>query len=162
MVRPRISHLVLAGLVTGAAVSVPGSTLAAPAAPPAARAAISARSLVFVLTTGLEDAQTLSSVFRHAQAAAAASQHRLREVVILVCGRGIQAFDGRIQSRPSGLVEMITRAQRAGVRVILCAQAIDRMGLDRERLDPAPTEIVPNAIATLVDYVANDAAVVSY
>lgn len=115
---------------------------------------------MFVLTTGLEDAQTMTAVFRHAETAAA--QRKLRDVAILVYGRGIQAFDARNKARPPGLVELIAKAQRAGVRVILCAQAIDKMGLDRDRLDPAPTEIVPNAIATLVDFVARDAAVVSY
>jgi len=147
----------------GALASAPTTALAAPsskashASPPSAR---SERALVFVLTTGLEDAQTMTSVFRHA--ASAAAQRRLREVAIVVYGRGVQAFDGRLKARPADLVEHIAKAKRAGVRVILCAQALDKMGVDRARLDPAPTDIVPNAMTTLVDYVARDAAVVSY
>lgn len=150
-------------LIVGALTSTPSSSLAAPPAKPAlaqTQAARSERALVFVLTTGLEDAQTMTSVFRHAEAAAV--QRKLREVVILVYGRGIQAFDGRIKARPAGLVAMIEKAQRAGVKVVLCAQAIDKMGIDRKRLDPTPSEVVPNAMTTLVDYVVRDAAVVSY
>lgn len=118
------------------------------------------RALVFVSTTGLEDLQTVSSVFRHAQTAA--EQGRLSEVVVLVYGRGIEAFDGDNARRPDSLVQSIRAAMGAGVRVLLCAHAMQQMGIPSERLDPMPTEVVPNAIATLVDYVAADAAVVRY
>ncbi|UJR82985.1 DsrE family protein [Sandaracinus amylolyticus] len=130
-----------------------------PARPAADAPARSDRALVFVLTTGL-DAQTMSSVFRHARTAA--EQQRLSEVVVLVYGRGVQAFDGTISARPAQLTELIRSAMAAGVRVRLCASALVHMGVDRDRLDPQPTEIVPNAIATLVDYVARDAAIVRY
>ena len=129
-------------------------------APRAEAPARSERALVFVLTTGLEDLQTMSSVFRHAKAAA--EEARLREVAVLVYGRGVHAFDGDITGRPSGLAESIRAAMASGVKVLVCASAIERMGVARERLDPVPTEIVPNAITTLVDYVAQDAAVVRY
>ena len=118
------------------------------------------RALVFVLNTGLEDAQTMSSVFRHAQSAA--GDGRLREVAILVYGRGIQAFDGSIRRRPAGLTDVIREAMAAGVRIVLCAQAMDQMGVDRGALDPLPSVVVPNVMTTLVDYVAAGAAVVRY
>lgn len=127
--------------------------------PPAARAR-SDRALLFVLTTGLEDVQTMGSVFRHAKVAA--EQHRLSEVAVLVYGRGVQAFDGDVSARPPQLLELIREAMAAGVRVVLCANAIEHMGVDRAHLDPTPTEIVPNAIVTLVGYVERDAAVVRY
>ena len=120
----------------------------------------SERALVFVLNTGLEDAQTMSSVYRHAQSAA--GDGRLREVAILVYGRGIQAFDGTIRRRPTGLTASIREAMAAGVRVVLCAQAMDQMGVAREALDPLPSAVVPNVMTTLVDYVAAGAAVVRY
>lgn len=118
------------------------------------------RALVFVLNTGLEDAQTMASVFRHAHGAA--RDGRLREVAVLVYGRGIQAFDGTIRRRPAGLTDSIREAMAAGVRVVLCAQAMEQMGVDRGALDPVPSEVVPNAMTTLVDYVAAGAAVVRY
>ncbi|MGN6105690.1 MAG: DsrE family protein [Kofleriaceae bacterium] len=127
---------------------------------PASAPAVVDRSLVFVLTTGLEDAQRMSSVFRHARTAA--QQGRLREVVVVVYGRGAFAFDGAIAARPPQLADTIRQAMAAGVRIQLCAHALDQLGIDRARLDPQPTEVVPNAIATLVDHVARGAAVVSY
>jgi len=118
------------------------------------------RALVFVLNTGMEDAQTMSSVFRHARSAA--GDGRLREVAVLVYGRGIQAFDGTIRRRPTGLTDSIREAMAAGVRIVLCAQAMDQMGVAREALDPLPSAVVPNVMTTLVDYVAAGAAVVRY
>lgn len=126
----------------------------------ASAAARTERPLVFVLTTGLEDIQAMSSVFRHAHAAV--RDGRLPEVAVIVYGRGIQAFDGSNSSRPAGLPESIRAAMDAGVRVVVCAQAMQKWGIDEASLDPAPTAIAPNAITTLIDYVAQDAAVVRY
>lgn len=144
---------------------MPATGLARPQGAPLQRpakthAAVSQRSLVFVLTTGNEDLQRMSSVFRHALVAA--KENRLREIVVLVYGRGLDALDRKNQVRPASLPASVREAQAAGVRVIVCQQAMTKSGLTATDLDPAPTTIVPNAIATLVDYVANDAAVVSY
>lgn len=133
-----------------------------PAAKPAptTKAPRSERTLVYVLTTGLEDAQVMQSVFTHARVAA--EQRRLHEVVILVYGRGVFAFDGDIEGRPPKLAESIRQAMKAGVKIQICGTALAKMGIDRKRLDPSPTEIVPQATTTLVDYVARGAAVVKY
>lgn len=148
-------------LITSLVVAGCAPTIAhARRAPRAEASAPSERALLFVLTTGLEDLQSMSSVFRHARVAA--DEGRLHEVVVLVYGRGVQAFDGDIAGRPPALVESIRAAMASGVKVLLCANAMEHMGVARERLDPVPTEIVPNAIRTLVDYVAQDAAVVRY
>lgn len=153
------SFVLLASLV---ALGCAPATLAAqaPVRPAQDAPARSERALVFVLTTGLEDAQTMTSVFRHARAAA--EQQRLSEVVVLVYGRGVQAFDGSIAARPAQVTEHARGAMAAGVRILLCGAALERMGIDRADLDPPPTAIVPNAITTLVDYVAGDAAIVRY
>lgn len=127
---------------------------------PTNRAPRSERTLVYVLTTGLEDAQVMQSVFTHARVAA--EQRRLREVVILVYGRGVFAFDSDIEGRPPKLAESIRAAMKAGVKIQICGTALAKMGIDRKRLDPPPTEIVSQATITLVDYVASDAAVVKY
>lgn len=153
------SLVLLAALVAGGC--APSAVQAQSRAPnPSTAPARSERALLFVLTTGLEDVQAMTSVFRHAKVAA--EQHRLSEVAVLVYGRGVHAFDGDISARPPQLLELIRQAMAAGVRVMLCANAIEHMGVDRAHLDPAPTEIVPNAIVTLVGYVERDAAVVRY
>ena len=133
---------------------------AQPPAPGASAAKKSDRTLVYVLTTGLEDVQVMQSVFTHARVAA--EQQRLHEVVILVYGRGVFAFDGGIEGRPPKLADTIRQAMKAGVKVQVCGTALKHMGIDRKRLDPSPTEIVPQATVTLVDYVARGAAVVKY
>lgn len=162
--RTQILSLVMSVMFGACAPTLaPTSSVPAPASPvPTAPqpSAVVDRTLVFVLTTGLEDAQTMSSVFKHARTAA--EQHRLREVVVLVYGRGVFAFDGGISSRPPKIADMIRQAMAAGVRVQVCANALQHMGIDPTRLDPQPTEIVPSAMVTLVDYVARGAAVVRY
>lgn len=145
------SMLIFAGCAPSMAQAQPTNATEAPR---------SERPLVFVLTTGLEDAQSMSSVFRHARGAA--RDGRLNEVAIIVYGRAIQAFDGTIQSRPAGLTESIRAAMDANVKIYLCAQAMERMGIAHQALDPVPTEVVPNAITKLIDYVIRDAAVVRY
>ncbi len=128
------------------------------ATPPSAPA--TQRALVFVLTSGIEDIQAMNSVFRHAKTAA--EQHKLQEVVVLVYGRGVNALDGSMKARPTTTGDFVRDAIAAGVRVKVCAVALEHMGVPKDKLDPAGVEIVPNAMATLVDYVARGAAVVKY
>ena len=116
--------------------------------------------LLIALTTGLEDIQVMNMALR--QARVAADQHRLEEVVLLVYGRGVQAFDGGIPARPPQTAQLAREAMTAGVRVLVCGNALAQMGLDRARLDPAPTEVVPQAIVTLTEYAARGATLVRY
>ena len=116
--------------------------------------------LLFVLTTGLEDSQTISSVFRHA--AMAAEQHRLQEVAVLVYGRGVQALDELLKARPPQTAQFLKMAHAAGVRIRVCAHALEQMGIDRKNIDAQVAEVVPSAMALLVDYVARGATVVRY
>lgn len=155
-------HVFLFSMSTFALVAALGGTppLAIAQTAPRSEAPRSERALLFVLTTGPEDMQTMSSVFRHA--AAAARTGRLREVALLVYGRGVLAFNADAAARPPELVRSIRAAMQAGVRIMVCAHALQSQGLSREHLDPGPTEIVPNAIETLVDYAARDAVVVRY
>jgi intracellular sulfur oxidation DsrE/DsrF family protein len=148
-------------LLTIASLSIPAQAQTArPAAAQPARAPRPQGILLFVLTTGIEDIQSMNSVFRHAKTAA--ETQRLQEVVVLIYGRGVQALDGSMGARPAQTAQMVRDAMAAGVKVQVCAHALENMGVVPERLDPQPSEIVPNAIATLVDYVARGAAVVRY
>ncbi len=150
------------GAVQGAIVREAAAQGRPPTSPPSAPGEVTRteRPLVFVAMTGLEDLQTLGAVFRHAQTAA--ERHRTGEVVVLVYGRAVQAFDASIEMRPPALREGIASAMRAGVRILVCNVALTRMGVDAARLDPAPTAIVPNGMDTLLDYVVRDAAIISY
>ncbi len=125
-----------------------------------ADAPLSNRPLLFVAMTGLEDVQRLQSVFMHAKVAA--DQHKLNDVSVLVYGRAAEVFNGAIKTRPAALLDAITAAQAAGVKVMVCNVALDRMGIDPAKAVPTPTQIVPNGMTTLVEYVLKDAAVISY
>ena len=133
---------------------------AASAAPSAPADQGGRRSLVFVLTTGLEDMQMMTSAFRHARVAM--EQKKLDEVTVLIYGRGVHAVDGAISARPPQLSALIRDAMTAGVHVQVCAHALANMGIGPEKLDPPGVEIVPNAMITLVDDVARGAAIVRY
>lgn len=167
--RVRTSLVVLAvsaaSAVAGYACSRPfaPSANAAPVTTPTAAAQatpLAPRTLVFALTTGLEDAQTMGMVFRHAKVAA--EQKKLEGVVVLVYGRGVQALDGALGARPPALVTLVRDALAAGVKVQVCANALEQFGVPRDKLEPAGVEVVPNAMVSLVDYVSRGAAVVRY
>jgi len=117
------------------------------------------RTLVFALTTGLEDPQAMQMAFRHARVAA--DQHTLGEVVVLVYSRGVQSLDAGA-ARPPGVAKLAQEAMAAGVKVLVCAHSMQMGDVPAERLDPKPTQIVPQAIVALVGYVAKGAAVVRY
>lgn len=120
----------------------------------------SSRALVLLLATGLEDAQTMGSVFRHARVAA--EQKKLDEVTVIVYGRGVQALNGALGARPAQVAQLAKEALAAGVHVKVCANALAQMGVSPENLDPPGVEIIPSAMTAVVDYVARGAAVVRY
>ncbi len=138
--------------------AAPLAASASPSAPAAGPRA--PRKLVFALATGLEDVQTMSSVFRHAKVAA--EQKKLEGVVVLVYGRGVQAVDGALRARPPQTVALIREALAAGVKIQVCANALEHLGVARDKLDPEGLEVIPNAMVAMVDYVAAGAAVVRY
>lgn len=114
--------------------------------------------LVFVANTGLEDVQTLSSSLRHA-VTAKASGH-LDEVVWIVYGRAIVALDPTV-TVPASVRDELQRAREAGVRLVACAQALDRFDVDPDAL-PEGVEVVPNALSEIARLVANGYALLRY
>ena len=87
---------------------------------------------IVVANTGLEDAQTLSSVFRHAKAAA--DTGRLREVVVLVYGRAIAAFDGDVDfdsATKAGFatIDNVVYVPGPGAGVVLAGAVLVLLGL---------------------------------
>jgi len=136
-----------------AAASPPAATTAAAAAPQ------SARTLVFALTTGLEDQQTVNMTFHQAKLAA---DEKKVDVVVLVYGRAVLALDGAVGARSPMTPELVRAAMSSGVRVQICADAMMKLGVATDKLDPPGVQVVPTAIGALVDYVARGAAVVRY
>lgn len=115
--------------------------------------------LLFVTTTGPEDVSMLSSSFRHA-AVAAKSAHT-SDVVWLGYGRSVVVFDPTVSVLPASVKEQALAAQKAGVRLVVCAQALKKWGIDPGTL-PEGVEVVANAIDELAKLAADDFEVLKY
>ncbi len=138
----------------------PALAVAAPPAPTTAQAQPQKKGkLVFVVMTGLEDIGTLSSTFRHAQAAKETGL--LEEVVVLGYGRSVVAFDPTVKAVPDSVRQHIRAAQKAGVRIVLCAQALKKYDIDPKKLEPS-AEVTPNAMAELARMVNAGFQIIRY
>lgn len=115
--------------------------------------------LVFVSTTGLEDIGTLSSSFRHA-VAAKKSKH-LSDVVWLSYGRAVVALDPTVKAVPESVRDHARQAKEAGVRLVVCGQALKKYDIDPKKLVPA-AEVVPNGIDELARLVAEGYQIIRY
>lgn len=116
--------------------------------------------LVFVLTTGTEDLQTAASVFNHS--VLAHQSGFLDDTVLLVYGRSVQLFDRNITAKPPSIPQAIQKAQDAGVRIIVCAEALRKFDIPEDRLEPGVAEVVPNTIPTLAELVSKGYQVIKY
>ncbi len=116
--------------------------------------------MVFALTTGLEDLQTVSMAIRHAGMARKSGY--LDDSVLLVYGRGVQAFAKDITAKPPQVSAAIKEAKEAGARIIVCGEAIKRFDIPKDKLDPGVDEVVPNSIVTLAELVSQGYQVIKY
>jgi len=150
--------LVLAALVIAPLAAI----AAAPSrAPQATETQVPARQgkLVFVSTTGLEDIGTLSSSFRHAQAAKESGY--LSDVVWLSYGRAVVALDPTVKAVPEGVRKAAQAAKAAGVRLVACGHALQKFDIDPKKLQPE-AGVVDNGVAELSRLVAEGYQVVRY
>ena len=116
--------------------------------------------MVFVLTTGLEDLQSVNMAIRHAGMAKKSGY--LDDSVLLVYGRAVQAFSKDITAKPPQVAAAIKEAKEAGARIILCGEAIKRFDIPKEKLEPGVDEVVPNSIVTLAELVSRGYQVIKY
>jgi intracellular sulfur oxidation DsrE/DsrF family protein len=116
--------------------------------------------MVFVLTTGLEDLQSVKMAIRHS--GMAMKSGFLDDSVLLVYGRAVQAFSKDITAKPPQVAAAIKEAKEAGARIIVCGEAIKRFDIPREKLEPGVDEVVPNSIVTLAELVSKGYQVIKY
>ncbi|WP_197490933.1 DsrE family protein [Planctomyces sp. SH-PL62] len=116
--------------------------------------------MVFVLTTGLEDLQSVNMAIRHAGMAMKSGY--LDDSVLLVYGRSVQAFSKDITAKPPQVAAAIKEAKEAGARIILCGEALKRFDIPREKLEPGVDEVVPNSIVTLAELVSKGYQIIKY
>lgn len=115
--------------------------------------------LAFVSTTGLEDIGTLSSSFRHALAAKKSGH--LSDVVWLSYGRAVVSLDPTVKAVPESVRDYARKAKEAGVRLVVCGQALRKYDIDPKKLVPA-AEVVPNGIDELARLVAEGYQIIRY
>jgi hypothetical protein len=116
--------------------------------------------LVVVLTSGLEDLQTVNMALRHA--AMSKKSGYLDDVVLLVYGRGIQVFAKDITAKPPQVGKAIEEAKAAGVHIRVCAESMKKFNIAKEGLEPGVEEVVPNAIVTLSELVSKGYQILKY
>ncbi|MBI3723656.1 DsrE family protein [bacterium] len=119
--------------------------------------------LVFVVATGLEDSEEMTSALRDAKLAQESGF--LGEVDLLFVGRGVQALSDRnrtVITRAERTAELAREARAAGVRIVVCQDSLDSMRIASDRLDPRPDEVVPSGIAKLAELVSRGFAVIRY
>lgn len=116
--------------------------------------------MVFVLTTGLEDLQSVNMAIRHA--GMARKSGFLDDVVLLVYGRSVQAFSKDITAKPPQVAAAIKEAKEAGARIVLCGEALKRFDIPKEKLEPGVDEVVPNSIETLAELVSKGYQIIKY
>ncbi|MFO7155632.1 MAG: DsrE family protein [Pseudomonadota bacterium] len=115
--------------------------------------------LVFVAMTGPEDLATLASSFRHATAAQKSG--RLEEVVWLAWGRAVLALDPTVSAISPEVKEQARMAREAGVRLVACGQALQKWGIQPDKLDPS-AEVVPNGVDELARLVSRGYEAIRY
>lgn len=158
----------IAGIMAGLVVALGGLVAMAGGAPPAGaveRGVAEPGSkghgkMVFVLTTGLEDLQAVNMAIRHAGMTRKSGY--LDDSVLLVYGRAVQAFSKDITAKPPQTASFIKEAKEAGVRILICGEALKRFDIPREKLEPGVDAVVPNSIVTLVELVSMDYQVIIY
>lgn len=116
--------------------------------------------LVFVLTSGLEDLQSLGAAIKHSEVAQKSGY--LDQTVLLVYGRSVQAFSRDIQAKPPTVARAIKEASDAGVRILICRVALEKFNIPEDRLESGVTEVVPNAIDTLAELVSRGYQIIKY
>ena len=116
--------------------------------------------MVFVLTTGLEDLQSVNMAIRHAGMAMKSGY--LDDSVLLVYGRGVQAFAQDITAKPPQLAAAIKEAKAAGARILVCGEALRRFNIPKDKLESGVDEVVPNSIVTLAELVSKGYQIIKY
>jgi hypothetical protein len=155
-----MTRLVLVPALVGALVGVlaAGPALAAKPAPtPAVQPAPKGR-LLFAVQTGPEDLQTVQAAIRHAKVALETGH--LSDVELVFFGRAGSLFDPDAKVFPDEVVAALAATRAAGVRVVVCAHTLARIGVDPARVDRA--EVVPMAIGEIAQRVAEGWEVVNY
>jgi hypothetical protein len=115
--------------------------------------------LVFMLTTGFEDLQEIELCLSDVKAAKASGN--LADVTLLVRGRGLDALSN-LNGRPAQIAQLAKELKASGVHIIASDSKLKQDGLSTARMDPAPTELVPDAAARMIEFISQGYQVIRY
>src|SRR5580704_15891261 len=105
--------------------------------------------LVFMLTTGFEDLREVELCLSDVKVAKASGE--LAEVILLVRGRGVDALTN-MNGRPTQIAQLAKELKASGVHIIASDSELKQDGLPAARMDPAPSELVPDGAARMVEF----------
>jgi hypothetical protein len=115
--------------------------------------------LVFILTTGFEDIREVEQCLYDVKVAKASGY--LANVTLIVRGRGVDALtDSNV--RPAQIANFARDAKASGVRIIASKNELDQANAPTAHMDPVPTEIVPDAAATMAELASKGYQIVRY
>lgn len=116
--------------------------------------------LVLMLTTGLEDVQEMALSLKDAKAAKDSGY--LKDVIWIARGRGVEALGGGMRARPFEMLQLAREAKASGVRIIVSGPDLKPYGIDADKLDPKPDEVVADAMARVAELVSQGCDLVRY
>ena len=115
--------------------------------------------LVFMLTTGFEDLREVELCLSDVKAAKALGD--LADVTLILRGRGVDAL-ANLNGRPEQITKLIHEVKASGVHIIASDSELKQDGLSSARMDPEPSELVPDAAARMIEFVSRGYQVIRY
>lgn len=115
--------------------------------------------LVFMLTTGFEDLREVELCLSDVKVAKALGN--LADVTLILRGRGVDAL-ANLNGRPAQIAKLIHEVKASGVHIIASDSELKQEGLSNARMDPEPTELVPDAAARMIEFVSREYQVIRY
>jgi intracellular sulfur oxidation DsrE/DsrF family protein len=115
--------------------------------------------LVFMLTTGFEDLREVELCLDDVKAAKASGY--AADVILIVRGRGIEALTN-LSGRPSQLAELAREVKASGVHIVASDNELKQGGISAARMDPTPSDLVPDAAVRMTELVSQGYQVIRY
>jgi len=115
--------------------------------------------LIFMLTTGFEDLREVELCLHDVKVAKASGY--LADVILIVRGRGVDAL-ANLNGRPSQIADLAREVKASGVRIIASDAELTQYGVSAAKLDPVPSELIPDAAARMSEYVSQGYEVIRY
>lgn len=115
--------------------------------------------LVFMLTTGFEDLREVELCLSDVKVAKASGD--LADVTLLVRGRGVDVLSN-LNGRPAQIAQLAKDLKASGVHIIASDSELKQDGLSAARMDPAPSELVPDAAARMIEFISQGYQIIRY